>query len=170
MGRRAPLIIFMGNLLFRDDRVGLIVGEKLRERLEREGYEVEIAEKVGLNLIDHLQGRDEVAIVDSVVAQGCRPGDVKEMELDQLDSFTLLSPHYVGVPETVRLMEALGLQPPARLHIIGICVSDVYTLSEEMSDELSGKIDEIAERVYSVISGKVGVERRTDYGRRPASD
>jgi Ni,Fe-hydrogenase maturation factor len=63
---KKKLVLFLGSSILGDDRVGLVVGEMLKKRLESAGYEVEILEKSGFSLIDYLENREEVVIVGSV--------------------------------------------------------------------------------------------------------
>ncbi|MEN2975295.1 MAG: hydrogenase maturation protease [Candidatus Caldarchaeales archaeon] len=151
MEKKKPLIIFIGNPLFKDDKIGLMIGEKLRESLLNIGYDVEIADKTGLNLVDYLEGREEVVIVDSITASGYQIGEIVELDIDSLSSYTIWSPHYIGVPEAFKIMEILELNPPKKLYILGIKVSDVYTISEELSEELQDKLDIIVEEIYHKI-------------------
>ncbi|MCS7125874.1 MAG: hydrogenase maturation protease [Aigarchaeota archaeon] len=151
MEKSRPLIVFIGNSIFRDDRIGLIVGEKLRDNLMRDGCDVEIVEKTGLNLIDYLEAREKVVIVDSIMTSRHRIGEVLEIDIKGIESETVWSPHYIGVLETIKLMEMLSLDPPKKLMIIGIEVSDIYTISNEISKELEEKLDTITMEVYYKI-------------------
>lgn len=151
-----PLILFLGNPILKDDKIGLIVGERLREALVSEGCDVEVADKVGLNLIDYLEGRDKVVIVDSVAAPNRRIGEVVELDVSDVRPPSVLSPHYVGLPEALRIMEALDLSPPRKLYVIGIGVSDVYSVSDELSEELKAKLEGVVESVYKKIKEVLG--------------
>ncbi|MCS7130060.1 MAG: hydrogenase maturation protease [Archaeoglobaceae archaeon] len=143
-----PLILFLGNPIYSDDRIGLIVGEKLKNRFEEEGFEVEILEKSGYNLVDYIAGQEIVFVVDSIV------GEVGEVVLiENLEDLKILfprSPHYSGLPESLELMKALNLAPK-NFFVIGICVKDPFTISDKMSPELEEIVDFVAERVYNCI-------------------
>ncbi len=149
------LILFIGNSLFRDDRIGLIVGEKLKPILEHEGFHVEVLDKSGLSLIDYIEGRELVIIVDSIITSEHQVGEVVDVDLNKLESCSVWSPHYMGLPETLRVMEELGIPKPEKLYVIGIEVVDVYTISEEISRELEERLDEISSRVYEMIKSKL---------------
>ncbi|MEM3139806.1 MAG: hydrogenase maturation protease [Archaeoglobaceae archaeon] len=146
-----PLILFLGNPIYSDDRIGLIVGEKLKEKLEAEGFEVKILERMGYTLIDYIAGHETVFVVDSIL------GKVGEIVLiDNLEDLKIRfskSPHYAGLSEAIELMKALNLSVPKKLVVIGIGVKDPYTISEKMSPELELMLDSIVERVYSIING-----------------
>jgi len=146
-----PLILFIGNSLLKDDRIGLIVGEKLKPTLESEGFQVEVVDKSGLSLIDYIEGRELVILVDSIMTSKHPVGEVVEVDLNKLESYSIWSPHYMGVPETLKIMELLSIPKPEKLFVIGIEVADVYTISEELSKELDQRIEEISSKVYGMI-------------------
>ncbi|MCS7119395.1 MAG: hydrogenase maturation protease [Archaeoglobaceae archaeon] len=145
------LVLFLGNSIFKDDQIGLIVGERLRDILIKDGYEVEIVEKTGLALMDYLEGRNRVIIVDSIMTSKANTGEVIEVDLEEVKYCSIFSPHYFGINEAVKTMELLELNPPKELKIIGIEVKDVYTISEDITDELKEKLEDIVERVYRKI-------------------
>jgi|GEM_PF-442832 hydrogenase maturation protease len=149
------LVLFIGNSLFKDDRIGLIVGERLKPVLEREGFHAEILDKSGLSLIDYIEGRELVIIVDSIITSEHQVGEVINVDLNKLESYSIWSPHYMGVPETLKVMEELGIPMPEKLYVIGIEVADVYTISEEISKELEEKLGEILSKVYEMIKSKL---------------
>lgn len=155
---KKPLIIFLGNSLLSDDKVGLILGERLKERLEADGIDVEVLEKTGLALMDYLEEREMVVIVDSVVTWGTKIGEVVSLKPRELKDYAPFSPHYVGVPEAILLLEELDLNPPKHLHIIGIEVKDPYTISEKLSEELSKKLEELEEKIYRRIKELVSCQ------------
>ncbi|MDI9609780.1 MAG: hydrogenase maturation protease [Archaeoglobales archaeon] len=139
----------MGNPIYSDDRIGLIVGEKLKEKLEAEGFEVKILERMGYTLIDYIAGHETVFVVDSI------KGKVGEIVLiDNLEDLKIRfskSPHYAGLPETIELMKALNLSVPKKLVVIGIGVKNPYTISEKMSPELELMLESIASEVYCTV-------------------
>jgi hydrogenase maturation protease len=152
---KGPLILFLGNAMLSDDRIGLILGEMLKEKLESQGYEVEILERAGFSLIDYLENRDEAVIVDSVRTGRHHVGQVVCMNLDDLEQYAPFTPHYVGISETLRLMRQLDLNPPRHLHILAIEVEDAYTISENVSEKLKGRLNSLAQEIHKMILSSV---------------
>jgi hydrogenase maturation protease len=149
--RRKPLVLFLGNPLLSDDRIGLELGMRLKERLEQKGYEVKLEEKAGLALLDYLWDRDEVIIVDSIKTGSHQVGEVFTPSVKELSTTTVVSSHYVGIPETLHLLKALDLNPRCRVHIITIEVDDPYTISERLSTKLKESLAKVEEEVYHKI-------------------
>ena len=152
---KGPLILFLGNAMLSDDRIGLILGEMLKEKLESEGYEVEILEKTGFSLIDYLENRDEAVIVDSVRTGRHLVGQVVSLNLDDLQQYAPFTSHYVGISEALKLMKQLDLNPPRHLRILGIEVQDPYTISQKISDKLTKRLNELAQEIHRMISSSI---------------
>ena len=146
-----PLVIFVGNRLYGDDKIAILVGEKLKNRLISLGIDVEIVERMGFALIDYILGREKVVIVDSVKSNKFPIGEVFEIKYIDYDSYTPSSPHSIGLPEALKLLEELDLKKPKRVCIIGIEVKDPYKISESLSKELKEKFNEIVSRVFKEI-------------------
>jgi len=145
------LILFIGSSVFRDDRMGLIVGERLKDKLIKLGCNVEVLEESGLKIIDILSGWEKVIVIDSVKTGRHRVGDVFKIDLNEFDSVKSVSPHYTGLPEALELLRDLDLAPPKDVQIIGIEVYDPYTIDTKLSNGLAGKVDDIANAVYNII-------------------
>ena len=164
-----PLIMFLGNSILSDDRIGLILGEKLRKRLELQGHEVQVLEKNGISLIDYFEGRDHVIIVDSVESVGKRAGEIVHLTLDDLLRYPPMSSHYLGLPESVRLMSSLGIEQPKQIRILGIAVDNPLTVSEKISENLEKELPRLELELHSAIysmtnqnAGTVSNERWED--------
>jgi len=143
-----PLILFLGNSIYAEDRIGLLVGEILKERLETGDLQVEILERIGYSLIEYIAGKDSVIIVDSIIGEY---GEVKLIEdLKSFAAFSPKSPHYAGLPEAIELMKALNLSIPERILVLGIGIRDPYAIGD-IPPELSAMLEEIAENVYAII-------------------
>jgi hydrogenase maturation protease len=142
--------VFIGNSIFGDDQIGLVVGQRLRERLEGAGFDVFVIERTGFALLDCLEGYDRAFVVDSFSAEGRPPGQVVTFSVEDFESAKSAAPHFSGVPEAVRLMKELGMAVP-KLKVIGINVKDPYTLSDHLSEDLQRSAWAIAEQVYGWV-------------------
>jgi len=151
-----PLVLFVGNSIFKDDKIALVVGEQLREELRKQGFDVEITERSGLIFVDLLSGRENVVIVDSLKTGKFKVGDIVLLKDINYDAYTPFTPHYVGLPEALKLLKELDLDPPKKLCVIGIEVKDPYTISEKMSGELEKQFNRIVNEVKKIIKECLG--------------
>jgi len=155
------LVLFLGNSIFADDKIGLVLGEMLKPMLESEGHEVEILEKTGFSLIDYLENRRDAVIVDSVKTGKHKVGEIVTVKPEDFQQYAPLTSHYVGIPEALKMMTQLDLNPPEQVHIFGIEVEDPYTISEEMSQKLTVRLDELSEEIHkNVLSIARGASMR----------
>jgi hydrogenase maturation protease len=147
-----PLILFLGNSILADDGIGLIVGKMLKEELEAEDNDVEVLEKTGFSLLDYLEGRRRVVIVDSVKTSNHEIGDVVTLRPSDYQSHAPFTSHYVGIPESIELMRLMGLEPPKDLTVLGIEVENPYNVSSSISEKLQGELPTIARKIHDFIS------------------
>ncbi len=142
--------VFLGNSLFGDDGIALLVAAMLKEKLQSEGFEVHAVERTGFALLDYLEGYKDAIIIDSVGSGNVSPGHVQTYSLEDFKLVKQASPHFAGVPEALELMDTLHLRVPA-VKIIGISIRDPYILSDTLSEELNTGINAIAGQVYEEI-------------------
>ena len=148
-------VIFIGNSIFGDDRIGLIVGGILSRRLEELGFEVQIAERTGFALLDCLDGFERAVVVDSVCTGRNPAGEVLSLSAEDFSSVRSAAPHFSGVPEVMQLMKGLKMDLPT-VSIVGINVNDPYTLSDDISDDLKPMQDAISREVFARIMALAG--------------
>jgi len=127
------LILGLGNLLLRDEGVGVHAVQALGERYQLPD-EVEIVDggTSGMELLDALCGRDHVIVCDAIRSDA-QPGSVQRIDGDRLAGFfaTRISPHQLGLSEVLANLELLG-ERPKRLTIIGV-VPEALGLGTELS-------------------------------------
>jgi len=144
-------VLFLGNPIFKDDAIGIEVGKRLVDRLEKLGMDVFILERTGLSLLDYILGYERVVIVDSFKSNQHPIGDVYELPADSLTPQKTFSPHYAGLPEALMAIYALKPAQSSSIHIIAVEANDPYTISEEMSVEISNKLETIVNCVFNLI-------------------
>ncbi len=143
--------IFLGNSILSDDKVGLIVGEMLRERLIPYGIDVYIVERSGLALLDYLSGYEKAVIVDSVKTNKYPIGSVIIFSPEEFKRVKPMAPHFLGVADVINFMKSLRLDEPKKVIIIGIEVKDPYIISENLSEDLEKHLGKIIEEIYNKI-------------------
>jgi len=143
--------LFLGNPIFRDDAIGIEVGKRLVEKLEKIGIDTFILERTGLSLLDYILDYDCVVIVDSFKSNQHTVGEVYELPVDLLTPENIFSPHYAGLPEALMAINALKPEQSSSIHVVAIEISDPYTVSENMSAEVSDKLETITKDVLDMI-------------------
>ena len=149
--------IFIGNPIFGDDGIGIVLGQALEGRLRDAGYDVFVLERTGFTLLDYLEGYEEAVVVDSFCDEAGLPGQVVRFTIDKFRSVKSMAPHFSGIPEAVTLMRAIGMKVP-RVTVVGVSVRDPYSLADHLSSDLAALEGSISERVLSEILGQCEAE------------
>ena len=134
-------IICCGTPFRGDDAVGLLVAE----RLQQLGIDVSTCTGEALDLLEAMDGADEVLIIDAVIS-GAAEGTIYEWH-DCTAEFQHNSStsHALGVAEGIALARALG-RLPQRLHIHSI-EARKFEVGRELSAEVMRAADELAQRI-----------------------
>lgn len=144
------MAVFIGNSIFGDDQIGLIIGNIPQYRLEKLDFDVQIIERTGFALLDCLEGYESAVVVDSVCTGRSPVGEILSFLDNDFRSAKPAAPRFSIAPEAVQLMRELNIDVP-NLSIEGINVRDPSRLSDEISDDLKRTTDIISRGVYDMI-------------------
>lgn len=106
------LILGIGNVLLKDEGVGVHALRELNDISLPGGVEVLDGGTSGADLIDSIAGRDKVIVIDATLAEG-DPGTVYRFTIDDLirKTSSLGSLHEFGFVETYLMAKQLGCAP-----------------------------------------------------------
>jgi hydrogenase maturation protease len=153
-GRAGTLVLGVGNILYRDEGVGVAAAAALALR-EYPGVDVLDGGTLGLSLFSEVEGRDSLLIFDAVQASGQRPGTILAFgpEVVCKGLQLCLSAHQLGVPE---LLATAGLAGQAPRRVLAVTMVPA-------SLELGYGLTPVAE---SALAGMVarGVSALTEWG------
>ncbi|HRY14618.1 MAG TPA: HyaD/HybD family hydrogenase maturation endopeptidase [Candidatus Competibacteraceae bacterium] len=147
------IVLGVGNILLRDEGVGVRVVETLAERYVLPP-EIEIVDggTVGMDLLDTLAGCDHLLICDAVQT-GAPPATVVKLADAEVPALfqTRYSPHQLGLSEvlaTLILME----EAPKAITLIGVVPADLE-LGAELSPEVGAVVDQAVEALVAELQG-----------------
>ena len=139
------LIVGMGNLIYRDEGIGVHVVQKMR-KMELPGH-IELLD-IGtstMDLISHLEGVKKLIVIDAMKAGGtpgviyrCKPEDLMPKGEEPI------SLHEIGLLETLTMAKKMGKEIDTV--IIGV-EPKVLDWGMELSEEIKNKIPTIVEAV-----------------------
>ncbi|MCJ7646344.1 hydrogenase maturation protease [bacterium] len=147
------VVLGVGNLLLRDEGVGVHLIQKLREMEVGEG--VELIEG-GTSILDFLTRMEDISklIIVDAIKLGGKPGTTYEICVD--DSLLkggkdITSLHQLGVVETLALIKKMGKLPPTV--IIGIEPKEIaYGL--ELSPEIERELEKMVNLILKEVRDK----------------
>jgi len=139
---RSTVILGLGNLLRRDDGVGVHVVRRLRS-LDLPAR-CALKENPGqwLLALEQIAGFDRAMLIDA--AELGRPaGTIVELSLADVErsrSLSVPARHGENLTSAMRIGRALGLELPTELRIIAIQVADVESFEERCSPQVEKAI------------------------------
>jgi len=147
------VVLGVGNLLLRDEGVGVHLVQKLREREIGEGVELIDG---GTSILDFLTGREDISklIIVDALKLGGRPGRTYKISVD--DSLLeggkdITSLHQLAVVETLALTKKMGKLPATV--IIGIEPKEIaYGL--ELSPEIERELEKMVNLILKEVRDK----------------
>lgn len=148
------LILGIGNILLRDEGVGVRVVEYLKRRKLPDGVELLDGGTAGADLLDHICGREKVIVID--VMQGDYPPAtmvrVTSQDLKPADA-PLLSMHSLDLPQTIAMTYLLNC-PPKEVVILGIQPEKIEC-GMDLTPVLQASVPRIAEYIESILKEMV---------------
>ncbi len=162
-GARSLLILGLGNVICSDDGLGVVAAERLRRDYELPGgVEVLDGGTLGLSLLAHVSGADDLLLLDAVRADA-PPGTLVRLDGDDVGPAVRerLSVHQIGVADLLDAMRLLD-EAPRRLVLLGL-VPETLELGIERSPAVAANLD-------ALVAAAVRDARNLGYqlGRRAA--
>lgn len=145
------LVLGLGNELLGDDGAGILAARALKDRLEGRADVIE-SSLSGLALIDFFIGYDQAMIIDAMKTGNYRPGSVRILDPDDLDTVSVPSPHYAGLPEMVTIARYLDLDFPRKIRIFALEADDPYTIGGTVSPAIKRAIKHVVQEIEKQIN------------------
>jgi hydrogenase maturation protease len=135
--RMKILIIGLGSPILSDDGVGLVVARALKGKIP--AADVMTTPLVGLNLLDLFLDYDKLFLIDALVSENPRPGELKKLKPGE-GTAHLFTSHGVDIFNLLDLGKQLGLNLPEVGAIYGIEIEVPVSFGEELSPALFQKL------------------------------
>lgn len=145
------LVLGVGNILHKDDGVGVHVIHRLKKRSSIVPH-VEIVDggTAGFDLLSIMAGRKKILIVDALNADDV-PGSIYRIPAYALKgSGDILSLHEAGVKQIIDMLYFTGENP--EIEILGIVVKDISSLEIGLSNLVEQAVPGIAEEIFKIIN------------------
>ncbi len=142
------LIVGIGNVLLRDEGVGVHVAQALAgEGRLPPGTQVVDGGTLGLDLLPRIQDAGALILVDAVNLR-THPGDLRTLHGDAIHGVLAghVSPHQVGIGDLVAAARLLG-RLPADVTLVGIQPA-VIEVGLDLSDAVAAAVPVAVQTVY----------------------
>jgi hydrogenase maturation protease len=153
--RRPILVLGIGNILLRDEGVGVRVIEQMQKMCLPGDVELVDGGTAGADLLDVLAERRKVIVIDAVQAD-CETGTVLRFTADDLvrPDGVGMSLHELGLGEALTMTRQLGCAPEDVV-VFGIKPKELGC-GLELSEEITALVPKVVELVLAEIAGSVG--------------
>jgi len=142
-------IIGCGNLLFKDEGVGIHLIRYLEGKKLPEDIELVDGATGGFDLLDFIEGSEKVVIVDAVKSSG-RPGEIYKFRPEDFDveAFPKTSLHDICLKDIFNIVKMRGTNPPVT--IFGV-EPKVIDWGMELTDEVKAVLPRLGQLVLEDI-------------------
>jgi hydrogenase maturation protease len=150
MDRYTILVLALGNEIMGDDAVGICAARPL---LEKFGEDISIiaAPVTGFALLDYLEGYTHVLILDSAVTGKYPVGSIVEFSREQFHEIHTASPHFIGIPEVLTIVEKMNMTFPRVIRILAMEVEGSQELREGLSPVIQHSLPQFVEKAIEII-------------------
>jgi len=153
---KSKLVVGIGNILLKDEGVGVRCVEYLKNSNLVEGIKLVDGANLGFDLLEEMKGFEKVVIVDAV-DMGKEPGHIAGFDAEQilsLSSGKKFSLHEIGLVDVIQVGKRIGYNF-SKVRIVGIQPSEV-SWSDSLSETVAKKLPALAERVLKEINNEKG--------------
>ena len=144
------LVLAMGNDIIGDDGAAFVASKILNEKYS-DDVDFEEVFGGGLEILDFLEGCDKALVLDTI-STGTNPiGTVIEFKKDDFRYISASSPHYMGLPEVIKLADIFKLEFPNEIKILAIETEVQNDIIEGLSPLIEEKITDMVKRSSEII-------------------
>lgn len=145
-------VLALGNDLLADDAFGLVVADRLRERLG-EAVEIVTTCESGFRMMDDLLGVRRLIVVDTVRTGRAPPGTLHLASEENVEHVSGSSPHTVGLFDALRTARALGLAAAEEVTVVAVEPADCETIGGAMHPAVESAVEAAADRIAGMVAG-----------------
>jgi hydrogenase maturation protease len=153
------LVLGLGNDIYGDDGVGHHAVRRLKKELGKEDLQGQGSPEIdcvaspltGIALLDVMVGYDALVVVDAIKLPDPVTGRIHILEETDLRDLPGPSPHYISLPQTIRIGRGLGLKVPDAVKIIAVEAKNIYNLGEGLSEDMERCLPDIVRKIKNVL-------------------
>ena len=146
------MILGVGNILLKDEGIGVHAAHALQEMSLDEGVQV-IDGGTSPDIIPLIEGTDKLIVIDATLG-GEEPGTIYRFGSEDItvESAGLVSAHQMSFLENLKTMKGLGIEP-REVVIIGVEPKEM-DWGLQPSSELQERLPEIVKTVLREVQGR----------------
>lgn len=143
------LILGLGNLILRDEGVGIHVIQCLEKESLPAGTDLLDGGTGGFHLIGTLQEYDTIIMIDATL-DGNLPGTIRLLHPHYASDFPpLLSAHEIGLRDMIEAMILTNNLP--QIHLITVSVANISEVGMTLTPEIEAVVKKVADFVKELV-------------------
>ena len=149
--KKKVLILGIGNMLHKDDGLGVFIVNEIINSVKDLPKYVEVADGgvLGYDLLPLMSGREKIVIVDAL-KMGDEPGSIYKFPAKHLtDTNNKFSLHEMGVKKIIDMLSITGENP--EIEIIGVVPDDINSLEIGISDSVKKAVPKAVELILEAV-------------------
>ncbi|MGA2296277.1 MAG: hydrogenase maturation protease [FCB group bacterium] len=144
------LVLAMGNDIMGDDGVSLEAAKHLKDYYG-DNIIIEDVFGGGFELLDYMEGKEKVLIIDSISTGKHEQGTIMELSEREFHKIEASSPHYVGLPEVIKISKLLNIDFPSHIKILAVETKPQLCLKEGLSPCIENSIPELVNKAKTIL-------------------
>lgn len=157
--QKRNIVIGVGNMLFKDEGIGIYASEYIRQNYEFDDKELEVIDggTLGFKLMTYFQEYDNVIILDTVSIED-EIGGIYRLPSDVLLGLGTYrkTAHEVEIVEMLEIVSVLDSH--ANVTIIGIIPADIETVEIGLTKAMEDKFEEFVLNGIKEIESSLGIK------------
>ena len=148
------LVMGIGNILLRDEGVGVRTIEAMQQIELPQGVELVDAGTAGADLIDLVADRRKLIVIDAIEADAA-PGTVFRLLAEDLapQDGAMISLHQLGLVESLAMAKHLGCAPQ-QVVVFGVQPAVIST-GLDLSPQVAAAVPKVIQAVLSELRGPI---------------
>jgi len=146
------LILGLGNDILMDDGIGIRLCKEMQQYFTDESVTFDTASLGGLEILELIQGFENVIFIDAIKTTGGIPGTVYYFTpADFKETSNLSNLHDVSFLTALEIGKKLNMKIPDSMHIIAVEIVEDLTFGEDFTPEIQEKYPEIIVQVKAHV-------------------
>lgn len=157
------LILGLGNEILTDDGIGIKLTHDLKNKFNRSSLDFNTASCGGLEIVELMDGYEQVIIIDAIKTFGGKPGNIYHFTPDHFrQSMHVSNFHDISFLTAMEFGRKSGLKLPDHINIIAVEIIEDLVFNTKLTPEIEEKYPEILDEVKSLmlnilLLAKIGV-------------
>ena len=144
------LVLGIGNSILGDDGVGVRVAQELAGKIKNDNIDVRDVGIDGLNLLDLILGYDKLIVIDAVLTEREKVGEVYRFKPENVydPSRSAISPHHFNLATTIEMGKKLF---PGRMPEEVIAFAVGTEEATMVTEEMTGRVKDAMPIVVNLV-------------------